>query len=642
MDIGLIKVAAATPKVRVADCTFNGLEIINNIKEASQNGTSIIVFPELAITGYTCSDLFLQQALLNSAEQEIEYICAATENLNIISVVGAPVLVNSKLYNCGVVIYNGTILAVVPKTNIPNYNEFYEARHFTSGSSIENETIMYCNQNVMVSNNVVFKSTEDRNFTFGIEICEDLWVSNPPSIPLAEGGANIILNLSASNEIIGKSEYRKALVKMQSSKLVCAYVYADCGFGESTTDVVFSGHNIISENGKILGESKLFSNGITYADVDLQVLESERRRITTFKNTHSSANTVYFDMPSNKFEISRKYSQTPFVPTSKADIDTRCSEILSIQAAGLATRLYNTGIKNVVIGLSGGLDSTLALIVAVHAFDMLKIDRKNILAVTMPCFGTTKRTKSNAECLAEAYGVDFKDIDITNAVLQHFSDIDHNKNMLNITYENSQARERTQILMDLANKTGGLVIGTGDLSELALGWATYNGDHMSMYAVNASIPKTLVRYLTAYEASISEDNLKTILTDIYNTPVSPELLPPVDGQISQKTEDIVGPYELHDFFLFYMLRYGFAPSKIFFICKIAFADKYSNEEIIKWFTTFTKRFFMQQFKRSCLPDGPKVGTIAVSPRGDLRMPSDASAKIWLKDIENLQKLLSNN
>lgn len=637
LKYGFVKVAAATPKIRVADCEFNANQIIAQIKETQQNGASLVVFPELCVTGYTCSDLFLQSTLLKAAENAVEKIVKETDNLDIISIVGVPIPHRQSLFNCAAVIYKGEILAVIPKINIPNHSEFYEVRHFTSGADIDEFLFEYagCSE-VDFTTNIVFKSAQMPDFSFAVEICEDLWVPSSPSALLASAGANIICNPSTSDDVIGKAQYRRDLVKMQSGRLICGYIYSDSGFGESTTDMVFSGQNIISENASILAESKRFTTGITYADIDVEKLSSERRRTSTY--TYNNDDKIYystFDMDVKQTKLSRTFARTPFVPTDKTDLSNRCEEILTMQATGLATRLAHTGIKNVVLGLSGGLDSTLALIVCVHAFDMLSLNRKNIHTVTMPCFGTTKRTKSNAQLLAEAYGVSFDDIDITLAVRQHFKDINHDEAITNITYENSQARERTQILMDLSNKYSGLVIGTGDLSELALGWATYNGDHMSMYAVNVSIPKTLVRYLTAYEAEKSEGTLKKVLLDVLDTPVSPELLPPDDnGEIAQKTEDVVGPYELHDFFLYYLVRFGFAPSKIYYLAKLSFEGKYDNATIKKWLTVFVRRFFSQQFKRSCLPDGPKVGSVTLSPRGDWRMPSDASFNLWLKDLEN--------
>lgn len=634
MKYGFVKVAAATPKIRVADCEFNANQIIAQINEAEKNGASLVVFPELCVTGYTCSDLFLQSALLNAAKDAVKKIVFETAELDIISIVGTPIALRQSLFNCAVVIYKGKILGIVPKINIPNYSEFYEARHFTSGKHFDEGLFEFNGfDNVYFGSNLIFACRQMPDFSFAVEICEDLWTPESPSVELALSGANIICNLSCSDDVIGKAQYRRNLVKMQSGKLICGYIYSDSGFGESTTDMVFSGQNIISENASILAESKRFTTGIIYADVDVAKLSSERRRTNTFP--HKKDNFVIeFDMNLKRTRLSRTFPQMPFVPADKTDLANRCEEIITMQATGLATRLAHTGIKNVVLGLSGGLDSTLALIVCVHAFDMLFLDRKNIHTVTMPCFGTTKRTKSNAQLLAEAYGVSFEDIDITLAVRQHFSDINHNESITDITYENSQARERTQILMDLSNKYSGLVIGTGDLSELALGWATYNGDHMSMYAVNVSIPKTLVRYLTAYEAEKSEGILKNVLLDVLDTPVSPELLPPDNnGEIAQKTEDVVGPYELHDFFLYYLVRFGFSPSKIYYLAKQSFEGKYDNPTIKKWLTVFIKRFFSQQFKRSCLPDGPKVGSVTLSPRGDWRMPSDASVNLWLKDLE---------
>ena len=547
---------------------------------------------------------------------------------------GVPVAFREALYNCAAVIFKGKLLALVPKANIPNYSEFYEARHYTSGKNTDFE-IEYAGRKTVLTDKVLFQNKNMPDFTIGVEVCEDLWVAESPSIALAKSGATVICNPSTSDDTIGKAEYRRSLVRMQSGKLCCAYIYTDSGFGESTTDTVYSAQNIICENASLLSESERFTTGITYADIDVQKLMGERRRMSTFCYDNENVRRIYFDMPLTDTKLSRKFEQTPFVPSAKDDLSRRCKEIITMQATGLATRLAHTGIKNVVLGLSGGLDSTLALIVCVHAFDMLGIDRKNIHTVTMPCFGTTKRTKSNAEKLAEAYNVSFEEINITAAVRQHFIDIKHDESVTDITYENSQARERTKILMNLSNKYGGLVIGTGDLSELALGWATYNGDHMSMYAVNVSIPKTLVRYLTAYEAEISDGELKTVLLDVLDTPVSPELLPPdKNGEIAQKTEDVVGPYELHDFFLYYFVRFGFTPSKIYYLAKHSFAGKYNNDTIKKWLVTFLKRFFSQQFKRSCLPDGPKVGSVTLSPRSDWRMPSDASVRIWLDELEN--------
>ena len=635
MKDGFVKVAAITPAMRVADCEYNAEQIIECIKTAAGNGAVIAVLPELSITGYTCSDLFLQQAMLDKAEQCVRMIIEETEDLNILSVFGVPVRYRSSLYNCAAVVCKGELLGLVPKMNIPNYSEFYEARHFTASSS---EIIFnFAGFETAILPRAIFICESMPQLRVGVEICEDLWTVSPPSEQLAFAGANVILNLSASDETIGKREYRQSLVKMQSARLISAYIYSDCGFGESTTDLVFSSHNIIAENGTVLAESPRFCENITYADIDVFKLDSERRRSNTFPPTDDNiAEQVYFDLDISDTRLERKFDKNPFVPSNTDSVNSRCNEILSIQATGLATRLKHTGIKNVVIGLSGGLDSTLALIACVHAFDMLKLPRKNIITVTMPCFGTTRRTKSNAEKLSEAYGVTFYDIDITKSVSQHFEDIGHDPKKLDVTYENSQARERTQVLMDIANQNNALVIGTGDLSELALGWATYNGDHMSMYAINSSIPKTLVRYITKYEADNNTGVLSEVLYDILNTPVSPELLPPKDGDISQKTEELVGPYELHDFFLYYFVRFAFPPSKIYRIAKLAFKGIYDNDTILSWLKVFVRRFFTQQFKRSCLPDGPKVGSVTLSPRGDFRMPSDASVRLWLEELENLK------
>ena len=627
MKDGFLRIACATPKIRVADCEYNSDVIISQAAEASENGAKLIVFPELCITGYTCSDLFLQGSLISAAEKALNKILSATSELDSVIIVGLPVRANSALYNCAAVLCRGRLLGLVPKIYIPNYSEFYEMRHFTSGRSCISENgrsckIRFCGTETEINPYVIFACESMPEFRFGVEICEDLWTPEPPSGKLALNGAVIIANLSASDEVIGKAEYRRMLVKSTSARLLSVYAYSSSGYGESTTDLVFSGHDLICENGAVLAESKRFGSGIIYADTDLQKLENERAKANTFEG-RSDIPFVSFNIKPVELELNRYISKTPFVPSDKEKLDERCEEILTIQARGLAKRIEHTRAKTAVIGLSGGLDSTLALIVTVHAMDMLGRDRKDILAVTMPCFGTTKRTKSNAEILASSYGVSFMDIDISAAVTQHFADIGQNADNLDVTYENCQARERTQVIMDLANKTGGFVVGTGDLSELALGWATYNGDHMSMYAVNASIPKTLVRHLTAYEAAHSEGSLKAALADILDTPVSPELLPPKDGEISQKTEDLVGPYELHDFFLYYLVRFGFTKQKILRMAKIAFEGSYSDEVIEKWLNTFIRRFFAQQFKRSCLPDGPKVGTVTLSPRGDWRMPSDA-------------------
>ena len=644
MRDGFIKIAAATPDLHVADCAYNTSEIVKLAKEAAAKGAKLITFPELCLTGYTCGDLFLQETLLEGAMQALGTVCRETAELQAVIVVGLPMRYNGKLYNIAAPIVHGRVLAFVPKTHIPNYSEFYEQRHFYSGKTLDDEGIEAKNIGVKtlneeynyihIGNDFIFRCEEQPLFTFGVEICEDLWVPNPPSTALAQMGAHIIVNLSASDEIIGKAGYRRDLVRQQSGRLLCAYLYADAGFGESTQDLVFAGHDLIAENGALLAESKMFSQGIIYADIDLQRLAHERQRMNTFESIEGGVFSFSLEPVENDL-ADRTFPRTPFVPANKALRDERCEEILTLQATGLATRLRHTHAKTAVVGLSGGLDSTLALIVLVHAFDMLELDRKGILAVTMPCFGTTARTKGNAEKLAEAYGVTLETVDIKAAVDQHFMDIGQSKDDLSVTFENGQARMRTLVLMNLANKNGGMVVGTGDLSELALGWATYNGDHMSMYGVNGSIPKTLVRYLVAYEADRTLGELSDVLQDVLDTPVSPELLPPKDGEISQKTEDLVGPYELHDFFLYYMLRFGYPPRKIFRAAHKTFAGVYDDATIKKWLTTFMRRFFTQQFKRSCLPDGPKVGTVTLSPRGDWRMPSDAVSALWLKEAESL-------
>ncbi len=638
---GFIRVAAASPKIKVGDVDYNIAKTVSLARKAAAKDTAVIVFPELGITGYTCGDLFEQKALLDKAKIGLFDLAEQTSDLNTVIIAGLPYELGGKLFNVAAVIHQGDIIGIVPKQNVPNYSEFYEMRHFTP----------FCEKGVIMTEDdicfgkAVFKCDD---LSFAVEICEDLWVPSSPSVEYVKNGAQVIFNLSCSDEIIGKAKYRRDLVKMQSAKLMAAYVYCDAGFGESTQDLVFAGHNLIAENGKILNESKRFANdnedeAVIYADIDLERLDADRRRANTFTSDiagDDGIDIVEFDAEFADIIPNRKISKTPFVPESRDDLTARCEDILNMQAAGLYTRLNAIGCKKAVIGLSGGLDSTLALIVTIHAFDKLGIDRKNIIGITMPGFGTTARTKNNSVNIAEQYGCTLREISISNAVIQHFRDIDHDINVHDITYENSQARERTQILMDIANQEGGLVVGTGDLSELALGWATYNGDHMSMYGVNCSIPKTLVRYLVSYEsertAEINE-SLSKALADIVATPVSPELLPPTeDGTISQKTEETVGPYELHDFFLYYMIRFGFTPSKIYRMALQAFEGSYDAETIYKWEETFLRRFFAQQFKRSCVPDGPKVGTVSLSPRGDWRMPSDASRNVWLDDLKTVK------
>ena len=635
MRHGFVKTCAITPKIRVADTLYNGQIIMDSMEEASKAGAKLVVFPELCITGYTCGDLFWQNKLITSAKEELIKIAEKSRELDGIFFVGLPYDINGKIYNMAAAVSGGEVIGMVPKTYIPNYNEFYEARYFTSGQNLCTVEYLPDGTEVEVDTDLIFRCEDMPQLKIAVEICEDLWTPNPPSIGHAMAGANVIVNLSASDENTGKSQYRRELVSGQSARLLCGYIYASAGDGESTQDVVYSGHNIIAENGKILAESKRFTNEPVYMELDVNRLESERRRMSTFV-TEDVYTEIGFSLKIEDVELSRYIDPAPFVPGSKADRDMRCDEILMIQAMGLKKRLEHTGCQSAVIGISGGLDSTLALLVTVRAFDLLGMDHSRIAAVTMPGFGTTDRTYDNAVNLIKCLGAEFIEVDIKNAVNVHFTDIGHDSSIHDVTYENGQARERTQILMDLANKKNGMVIGTGDLSELALGWATYNGDHMSMYAVNASVPKTLVRHLVKYYADTCGDELleKTLL-DVLDTPVSPELLPPEEGQISQKTEDLVGPYELHDFFLYYMLRCGYEPLKIYRLAKIAFEGKYDDEFIMKWLKIFYRRFFAQQFKRSCLPDGPKVGSVAVSPRGDLRMPSDACGRIWLDELESI-------
>ena len=636
MKDGFVKVACATTDIKVGDTKFNSDNIIAKIKEAADNKAKLIVFPELSVTAYTCGDLFLQNSLIKSAESEILRIASQTKGCDIISVVGFPFVVNQTLYNCAAVINKGHIKGIVPKMSIPNYSEFYEARHFAKG--IQNTVDVKIGDSIVpFGSKILFRAKNMADFILAVEICEDLWTVNPPSCAHALAGATIIANLSASNELIAKDEYRSMLVSSQSARLFSAYLYADAGYGESTTDVVFAGDNIIAENGTLLKRSKRFTNECVYTELDLERLVGERRKTTTYENSMAEDYTVVeVEFNEEETEITRHIEKLPFVPADEEKRVKRSEEILTIQSMGLKKRLQHAWAKTAVVGVSGGLDSTLALLVTVRAFDSLGLDRKNIMAITMPCFGTTSRTYNNSINFANSLGVTLKEINIKDAVNQHFKDIEQEPEKYDVTYENSQARERTQILMDIANKNNGIVVGTGDLSELALGWATYNGDHMSMYAVNASVPKTLIRYLVDYEAKRTENEmLKKTLQDILATPVSPELLPPKDGEISQKTEHIVGPYELHDFFLYHLVRFASAPSKIFRLAKIAFNGVYDSEFILSWMKVFYKRFFQQQFKRSCLPDGPKVGSVALSPRGDWRMPSDASVNLWMSEIEKL-------
>ncbi|WP_288774874.1 NAD(+) synthase [uncultured Eubacterium sp.] len=636
MRQGFIKVAALTPKVTVADTQANREEICRLMDEAEAKGAKILVFPELCITGYTCGDLFYQQVLLREAKKELLAIAKYTQRKDYLAFVGLPLEYNGKLYNVAAAVTQGKVLGLVPKTHIPNYNEFYERRHFAPGMkqpvpvALDEDTV------VPMGTRVLFQCRQMPELKIGAEICEDVWAPNPPGVEHALAGATLLVNLSASDETTGKDRYRKSLVAGQSGRLICGYVYCSAGDGESTQDVVYSGHNLIAENGTLLAESRRFCNESIYTELDMVRLNEERRRMSTFMTSDESYINVEFSLKEEKTELTRFVDPAPFVPGNKADREKRCEEIFMIQAMGLKKRLEHTHAATAVVGISGGLDSTLALLVMVKAFDLIGKDHKDIVAVTMPGFGTTDRTYDNAVSLIKSLGATFREVSIVDSVRVHFKDIGQDEAVHDVTYENGQARERTQILMDIANKSGGMVIGTGDMSELALGWATYNGDHMSMYGVNASVPKTLVRHLVHYYAdTCGDETLRNVLYDVLDTPVSPELLPPEDGKISQKTEDIVGPYELHDFFLYYILRFGCTPKKIYRLANYAFAGTYDTETIQKWLKTFYRRFFSQQFKRSCLPDGPKVGTVAVSPRGDLRMPSDASARIWMEELEHL-------
>ena len=636
MKHGFVKVAAMTPKIKVADPEYNAKEVCKGIEEACTNGAKIVVFPELCLTGYTCGDLFLQELLLEQAKEALRKAAEATEGSDALVFVGLPLEKDGKLYNVAAALQNGEILAFIPKKFIPSYAEFYETRHFTAGNETAQD-FLFDGHTIPFGTNILFRADVPCGMTVGCEICEDVWAPLSPSTFHALAGATVIVNLSASNETIGKDEYREMLVKSSSAKQISAYIYTSAAEGESTQDLVFGGHNMIAENGTILAQAKRFAPEHIYAEIDIHRLRHERRRMSTFPIIN---NDSYLILPVHMEEedtvLTRIFEPQPFVPAVRSEREKRCEEILSIQSYGLKKRYEHTGCRSAVVGISGGLDSTLALLVTARAFDMLGLERGQITAVTMPCFGTTDRTYENACKMARALGVCLEKIDIKEAVTVHFKDIGQNMEQHDVTYENGQARERTQILMDIANRKGGMVIGTGDMSELALGWATYNGDHMSMYGVNAGVPKTLVRHLVQYYADTCDNaELRMVLLDVLDTPVSPELLPPADGMISQKTEDLVGPYELHDFFLYYMLRCGFEPAKIYRIASQSFRGIYDNNVILKWLKTFYNRFFTQQFKRSCLPDGPKVGSVAVSPRGDLRMPSDACAALWQKQVEEL-------
>ncbi len=642
MNYGFVKVAAAVPRLIVADCKHNANQIEGLIAVADGKGVQIIVFPELSITGYTCGDLFGQQLLLHEAEMALMQIMNNTRQLDIISLVGMPVIQNNALFNCAVVFQHGKILGIVPKTYLPNYKEFYEQRWFTSSREQTSYNIRLCGQIAPMSRHLLFDTADT---CFGIEICEDMWAAIPPSSGLTLKGAQLIFNLSASNDIIGKYTYLKSLLSQQSARCMAGYIYASCGFGESTTDLVFCGKAFIYENGKLLAETERFSleEQLIISEIDIEKLQTERRIDTTFAANHDECPELpAIHIQTNQiqshrdFQLTRSYNPFPFVPSGSA-LSDHCEEAFGIQIAGLAKRLLHTHARMAIIGISGGLDSTLALLVCARTFDKIGWSRKNIMGVTMPGFGTTNRTYTNAINLMNSLGITIREVNIKDSVIQHFKDIGHDINIHDVTYENAQARERTQILMDLANQTGGIVVGTGDLSELALGWATYNGDQMSMYGVNAGIPKTLVRHLVKWVADGEMDEASRLtLFDIIATPISPELIPADEhGEISQRTEDLVGPYELHDFFLYHFLRHGFRPAKIFFLAQVAFRGMHDDETIKRWLAVFFRRFFQQQFKRSCMPDGPKVGSVAISPRGDWRMPSDASAALWMKEIEVL-------
>ena len=635
---GFIRAAAASPALRVADCTYNADQIIGVMREYAEKNVQLLCLPEFALTGYTCSDLFLQDTLLRGAEDGLAAILKASEGLNVVVLVGLPVRHNGKLYNCAAVLCNGELLGLVPKVHLPNYGEFYEKRHFIPGMR-EPECIELAGQETLIGTNLLFACKQLPAFVLAAEVCEDLWSPIPPSCAHALAGATVVANLSASDETVGKAAYRRELVCGQSARLLCAYLYADAGHGESTTDMTFAGHNLIAENGSLLADAAPFAGEDAVTELDLGRMVQERQRNTTFMPETNGYTTVEFELPPVELALIRPVSCTPFVPQDAATRAERCELILRIQAEGLAKRMEHTHAKCGVLGISGGLDSCLALLVAVRACKVLGRDAKDIVALTMPCFGTTKRTRSNAEILCEALGVTFGEINITETVKSHFADIGQPADKYDVTFENCQARVRTLELMDYANKNGGFVIGTGDLSELALGWATYNGDHMSMYSVNASIPKTLVRRLVSYVAgdkAEEDEALSHVLSDILDTPVSPELLPAIEGQIAQKTEDLVGPYELHDFFLYYAIRWAFPPRKVLRLAEHAFGRTYPRAVVLQWLRTFYRRFFAQQFKRSCLPDGPKVGSVSLSPRGDWRMPSDAVAALWLEELEGLE------
>ena len=638
MKQGFVKVAAVTPNVRVADVEYNTQEICKKIDETVANGAKIVVFPELCLTGYTCGDLFAQKALLKAAEDALKVIVAHTEGKDAIIFVGLPYVVRNKVYNVAAAISRGELLGLTTKTFLPNYGEGYELRQFQPGPK-KADFIWYEGDEIPFGPKILYSCYEMPNLVVSAEICEDVWAPIPPSVEAALLGATVIVNCSASAEAVGKDTYRQKLITGQSARLIAGYIYANAGEGESTTDLVYGGHNVIAENGVVLNESSRFVNETIYSEIDVDRLVAERSKNTTFQELEDrqDAIEVPFSLELEDTVLTRTVEEMPFVPSDKNDRENRCEEIFMIQAMGLKKRLEHAHCESAVVGISGGLDSTLALLVVAKAFDMLGIPRNKIESVTMPCFGTTDRTYQNACKMTQKLGANLTEVNIKDAVRTHFRDIGQPEDKHDVTFENAQARERTQVLMDIANMTGGMVIGTGDMSELALGWATYNGDHMSMYGVNGSVPKTLVRHLVRYYADTCEDKeLSAVLYDVLDTPVSPELLPPKDGEIAQKTEDLVGPYELHDFYLYYVLRFGFAPSKIYRLAQYAFAQHYDDETIVKWLKKFYWRFFSQQFKRSCLPDGPKVGSVDVSPRGGLRMPSDACVNVWIKELEELK------
>jgi len=647
MDNHFLKVCTVTPKMRLADCKYNIQEILHSMKQAAENGASLAVYPELCVTGYTCGDLFFQSELIEEAEKEIKWLLESTKELELVAIIGVPITVGNGLYNTAAVLYKGKVLGIVPKTYLPNYGEFYEKRWFAASHSLTPKQISYASQVCTISPHLIFKCTQIPYFTLGIDVCEDLWAILPPSTFHSLAGATVLVNLSASNEIIGKSQYRKDMIAQHSAKTMSAYLYTSSSVMESTTDLVYSGHQLIYENGYLLGESALFSDDttLTYGIIDLEHLHKERVRQNNITPTELietlSYQVISFDLSPVDFEFDRLVESKPFVPQDEASRNERCKHIFDIQAHGLARRIVHTQAKHLVFGMSGGLDSTLALLVCVKAAKYANLPTSAVMGVTMPGFGTTNRTYQNAVNLMNLLGITIKEIPIIEATTQHFKDIEHSLDCHDVTYENAQARERTQILMDLANKYHGLVVGTGDLSELALGWTTYNGDQMSMYGVNSGVPKTLVRYLIDYVAHYeSEPLVQEILFDVLDTPVSPELLPPdQEGEIQQRTENIVGPYELHDFFIYYVIRYGYRPSKIFFLAQKAFQGTFDDSTIFKWLYTFYKRFFTHQFKRSSMPDGPKIGSVCLSPRGDLRMPSDAYSDLWIRELDTLKQEL---